>query len=203
MYETSVDKAKRIPEDHCVRDEHIENAFWVQSQSSSNAYLVLFLGQTFSSCNCPWAIRGNFCKHVIKVSTLWGDMQDPREMINLTRQDINFDWLSNVSNIVVFNNGVEEDSVVNANDKNTKKNSAEIEDDDSDGRKCVKIFEECNTKLQMIMSQPPQNLSKALLLKNLVDKLVKDVNENCMMDFDFINDGNEQTSKRSKRFISS
>lgn len=201
MYETSVDKAKRIPEDHCVQHEHIQSAYWVQSQSSSNRYLVLFLGQTFSSCNCPWALRGNFCKHVIKVSTLCGDVQDSKEITNLCRQDIKFDCPNNVSNLMVSNNGIEEDSVVNDNDENVKQNSADIEDDDSDGGNRDQIFEECNKKLQMVMAQPPRNLSKALLLKDLVDKLVKDVNENCIMDFDFINDGNEHTSKRRKSFL--
>lgn len=203
MYETSVDKAKRIPEDHCVQHEHFENAYWVQSQSSSNRYLVLFLGKTFSSCNCPWALRGNFCKHVIKVSTLCGDVQDPKEITNLSRQDINFDCPNDVSNLVAFNNGIEEDSVVNDNDENVKQNSSGIEDDDHDGGKRDKIFEECNKKLQMVMAQPPRNLSKAFLLKNLIDKLVKDVNENCIMDFDFINDGNEHTLKRRKSFLHS
>jgi len=40
------------------------------------------------------------------------------------------------------------------------------------------------------------------LLKDLVDKLVKDVNTNCIMDFDFIDDGNEQTLKQGKIFLS-
>jgi len=40
------------------------------------------------------------------------------------------------------------------------------------------------------------------LLKDLVDKLGKDVNENCIMDFDFFNDSNEQTLKQKKIFLS-
>lgn len=39
------------------------------------------------------------------------------------------------------------------------------------------------------------------LLKDLVDKLVKDVDTNCIMDFDFIDDGNEKALKHGKIFL--
>ena len=64
MLETSMEKAKIIPDHHCILHADIQNSYWVQSQSSLKTYLVIYSDQGFSSCDYLWAMKGNFCKHV-------------------------------------------------------------------------------------------------------------------------------------------
>ena len=64
ILETSMEKAKRIPSHHCILHVDIQYAYWGQSQSSLKIYLVIYSNQGFSSCDFPWAMKCNFCKHV-------------------------------------------------------------------------------------------------------------------------------------------
>ena len=69
-----MEKTKIILDHHCILHADIQNSYWVQSQSSLKAYLVIYSDQGFSSCDCLWAMKGNFCKHIIKIGMLRGDI---------------------------------------------------------------------------------------------------------------------------------
>ena len=69
LLESSSERAKIIPDSDCFPHESISHAYWVRSQTTPDSqYLVTnWYHPNFMACDCPWAVRGNVCKHAIKV----------------------------------------------------------------------------------------------------------------------------------------
>jgi len=199
IIETSIEKAKHIPDDHCVPHDEIQNYYWVQSQSSLKKYLVVYSNQTFSSCDCPWAMRGNICKHVIKVSMLQG--YGSTEIHQLARSEVNVDVANGGSPIMGPDDDIVEDQNIEiASNENFDPIINEL--DECDLGRCQEIFDRCNKKIQAVMVQPPHSISRALLMEELVDKFVADMDQRCIHNFDFSYNDNERTLKRRKSFLS-
>lgn len=60
QFESSMKKAKRIPDSDCNPHDKMSHSFWVSIQSKPNKkYLVTFHRTNFLTCDCPWSIRGN------------------------------------------------------------------------------------------------------------------------------------------------
>ena len=59
-FESSVEKARRIPNNDCFPHESTPQTYWVRSQSINNKkYLVNWYRTDFIVCEFPWSIRGN------------------------------------------------------------------------------------------------------------------------------------------------
>ena len=68
LLESSLERAKTIPDSDCFPHESISHAYWVRSQTTPDRrYLVTWYRPNFMTCDFPWAVRGNICKHAIKV----------------------------------------------------------------------------------------------------------------------------------------
>lgn len=67
---TSWHRALKIPDSAVTLDK--ENLVAkVQSQKDTNVSRVVWNpGSEFAFCDCAWSLRGNLCKHVIKVNTM-------------------------------------------------------------------------------------------------------------------------------------
>ena len=172
---------------HCILHVYIQNVYWVQSQSYLKRYIVIYSDQGFSSCDCLWAMKGNFCTHVIKIGMLHEDINDYM-YINRGSPIMQYDYeifydqnISNVGNKIV-------DPIIN-------------EINDSDLERCQDIFDRCNKNIQEAIMQPPHSISKALLMEVLVDKFVSKMNNQCINGFDFKYNDNERTLKRKKSFL--
>ena len=72
QFESSMEKARRIPNDDCFPHEGAPQAYWVRSQTIHNKkYHVNWYRTDFIVCEFPWSIHGNICKHAIKVNWLY------------------------------------------------------------------------------------------------------------------------------------
>jgi hypothetical protein len=72
LFESSMDKARSIPDDDCWPHESISHAYCVRSQTDQDKkYLATWYHKNFMVCECPWSIRGNTFKHTIKVEWLY------------------------------------------------------------------------------------------------------------------------------------
>ena len=66
-----MEKEKRIPYSDCSPDSQMSHVFWLRSQSKVNKkYLITCHRTNFITCDFPWSICGNICKHAIKVGWL-------------------------------------------------------------------------------------------------------------------------------------
>ena len=69
QFESSMEKAIKIPDDDCFLHESTPQAYWVRIQSIHNKkYLVNWYCAYFIVCEFPWFILGNIFKHAIKVN---------------------------------------------------------------------------------------------------------------------------------------
>ena len=72
--ESSMEKAKRIPDSDCSPHSQMSHDFWVRSQSKVNKqYLITCHHTNFITSDFPWFIRGNICKHAMKVGWFCSD----------------------------------------------------------------------------------------------------------------------------------
>ena len=68
-FESSVEKARRIPNNECFHHDNTPQIYCVRSQSIHNKkYLVNWYCAYFIVCEFPWFILGNIFKHAIKVN---------------------------------------------------------------------------------------------------------------------------------------
>ena len=189
-----MEKSKRIPIHHCILHVDIQNSYWVQSQSSLEKYLVIYSDQGFSSCDCLWAMKGNFCKHVIKIGMLHGDINDSMDINHLAKFDVDIDITNSGSPIMQHDyDSVDDQNMSNARNETEEPIINEI--NNSDLGRCQEIFDRCNKKIQETMMQPPHSISKALLMEVLVDKFVVEMKNQCINDFEFKYNDNERTLK--------
>ena len=71
--ETSLEKSRRIPDNDVSPRDIVEGAYMVISQTDAAKYYIVSTSIASGLvCDCPWALRGNTCKHVLKVSALYG-----------------------------------------------------------------------------------------------------------------------------------
>ena len=79
--ETSLEKSRRIPNNDVSPHDIVEGAYMVISQiDRAKNYIVSTSAANGLVCDCPWALRGNTCKHALKVSALYGICNElPRE----------------------------------------------------------------------------------------------------------------------------
>ena len=79
-----MEKARRIPDSDYRPHESIFHAYWVRSQSKvDKEYLIIFHRKNFITCDCPWSIRGNICKHSIKVDWFHSSLMDLDPLLDL------------------------------------------------------------------------------------------------------------------------
>jgi hypothetical protein len=81
--ESSIEKARIIPNSDCKPNESIPHAYRVRSQTNPNKqYLVTWYHTNFIACDCPWSIRDNICKHAIKVDWLYSSLGDSNPLLD-------------------------------------------------------------------------------------------------------------------------
>jgi len=83
QFESLIEKEKIIRDSDCSHHEQMSHAFWVRSQSKHNKqYLVTCHRTNFLTCNFPWSICGNICKHAIKVGWLSSHLMASNQLLN-------------------------------------------------------------------------------------------------------------------------
>jgi hypothetical protein len=71
--ETSLEKSRRIPDNDVSPHDIVECAYMVISQADHAKYYIVSTSTANGLvCDCPWALRGNTCKHVLEVNSLYG-----------------------------------------------------------------------------------------------------------------------------------
>ncbi|KAG9155480.1 hypothetical protein Leryth_009903 [Lithospermum erythrorhizon] len=81
---TSWHRALQIPDDAVSLD--LENHLFAKVSSQRGGHrmhLVWNPGSEFSHCDCDWSLRGNLCKHVIKVNMMCGNRRDSQPSMSL------------------------------------------------------------------------------------------------------------------------
>ena len=72
----------------CCPHESITRAYWVRSQTDrGKKYLVTWYRKDFITCECPWSIRGNICKHAIKVNWLYFHSDNSNPLLHQHAED--------------------------------------------------------------------------------------------------------------------
>ncbi|GLJ07258.1 hypothetical protein SUGI_0062980 [Cryptomeria japonica] len=80
ILQTSIERAREIPNADVVANESQPGWFWVKSQSSCNWYVVRVFGRDLYICDCPWSLQGNTFKHILKVVAMQEDVRDGVEV---------------------------------------------------------------------------------------------------------------------------
>ncbi|PKA50863.1 hypothetical protein AXF42_Ash007518 [Apostasia shenzhenica] len=74
---TSWHRALQIPDDAVKFHDKDHNIALVESQKDRNqTNIVSNPGSEFAFCDCSWSMKGNLCKHVIKVNMVLEDKED-------------------------------------------------------------------------------------------------------------------------------
>ena len=204
QFESSIERAKRIPDTDCWAHENISHAYWVRSQTNrDNKYLVTWFHMDFIVCECPWFVRGNTCKHIIKINWLYfssGGLDAPLEH---DIEPLTFDdGGGSTSNAPIeVNMGMENiiDSV-NTTDMGIEMANENVDQDIEAFRL---VNEEYNGYVDMLQNNCPPTLSDAQKMVGLLKKLLEEAN-NQLMDFEFPLGPNasETSLKWKKSFLS-
>ena len=116
--ESSIKKARRIPDSDCRPHESISHAYWVRSQSKADKeYLIIFHRKNSITCDFPWSIRGNICKHAIKIDWFHSSLIDLDPLLDLhtTPNQLNapFEIITEVINLPadIIPTNIEDDNV--------------------------------------------------------------------------------------------
>ncbi|GLJ21811.1 hypothetical protein SUGI_0407340 [Cryptomeria japonica] len=78
--QSSIQRAREIPNADVVIDESQPGWFWVKIQSSCNWYVVRIFGRDLYVCDYPWSLQGNTCKCMLKVAAMQKDVCDGGEV---------------------------------------------------------------------------------------------------------------------------
>ncbi|XP_057842917.1 uncharacterized protein LOC131052308 [Cryptomeria japonica] len=92
-HETLLEKSRQIPDEDCAPHENLANAYWVRTRSQNDSpvqYLVSKFGPNLYVCDCKWALRGNTCEHMLKVTSMLG-MADKSMQELVIAQDLQYD----------------------------------------------------------------------------------------------------------------
>ena len=193
QFESSMEKARRIPDSDCCPHESTPRAYWVRSQTNRDKkYLVNWYRTNFVACECPWSIRGNICKHAIKVDWLYFNSGNPASLFH---RDAVVD---------TFNDPIEismEPQNLNV-DADTTCMAIDGVDLDVDALHLAR--EELFSYLHLIQNNPPTTLGKTRQLIGLVKTMLDEANNLHIMDFDFTFElgALELSLKRKKSFLS-
>jgi hypothetical protein len=193
QYESSMEKARRIPDSDCCLHESISHSYWVMSQTKCDKkYLVTWYRTNFITCDCPWSIRGNICKHAIKVNWLYYPSGDSNSLLD-------HDAIPNSFNDPHEINVHESNLDVDANKSIV---ASDIVDLDVDGLQLAR--EELFGYLKLLLNSPPSSLNKTKQLVGLVKKMLDEANDLHIMDYDFTLGlgAFESSLKRKKSFLS-
>jgi len=191
--ESSMDRARRIPDTDCCPHESTPHAYWVRSQTNRDKeYLVKRYTTNFTVCECPWSIRGNICKHAIKVNWLFFHSS---ESYPLLHQDTLANTFNDPPEISV------EPQNLNVDTDTTVMVTGDL-DADVDALNLARS--ELFSYLQLIQNSPPTTLSKTKQLTEMVKKMLDEANNLNIMDFDFTGglDALDSSLKRKKSFLS-
>ena len=187
--ESSMEKARRIPNSDCRPHESISHAYSVRSQSKSDKeYLIIFHRRNFITCDCPWSIRGNICKHSIKVDWFQSSLMDLDPLLDLhtTPNQLNapFEIITEALNLPA-------DTI-----------PTNIEDDNVEELGVLR--EELFGYIDLLRNSPPSTAKNKKKLIDLAKKIVDDANNINIRDHDFTVDlgAYESSLKRKKSFLS-
>ena len=150
---------RRIPDDDYFCHERTPKAYWVRSQSIPNKkYLVNWYRAYFIVCEFPWSIRGNICKHSIKVNWLYFNSSNSEPLCHQDAMDNTFNELPDIS-IEPHNHSVDVNTDLVAT------NSVDV-----DAQELHFAREELFRYLKMIQNSPPTALTKPKQLIDMVKK---------------------------------
>jgi hypothetical protein len=190
--ESSIEKARRIPDSDCKPHESISHAYWVRSQTKPNKkYLVTWYRTNFIACDFPWSIHNNICKHAIKVDWLYSSLGDSNPLLD---QDATLNSFNAPPDISIEAPSLDLDA-------NTTIMARDNVDQDVEGLQLAR--EELFGYLELLRNNPPATLSKTQQLIGLVKRMLDDANNLDIMDYDFtLGLGALETSlKRKKSFL--
>ena len=191
--ESSMEKARRIPDSDCCPHESILHAYWVRSQSKCDKqYLVTWYRTNFIACDCPWSIRGNICKHAIKVNLLYCPSDDSNSLLVHDAIPNSFNAPPEIS-IEAPNLDVDANETVMPSDNV-----------DLDVERLQSTRDELFGYLKLLLNNPPSTLRKTEQLVGLVKKMLDEANNLHIMDYDFTLElgAFESSLKRKKSFLS-
>ncbi|GLJ19345.1 hypothetical protein SUGI_0348530 [Cryptomeria japonica] len=184
--QTSMEKAKAIPDVDCVLDDTTPGWYRVKIQSSCNWYVVRKFGDHFYICECPWSLQGNMCKHALKVVVMMNNsfhdshVLDPIPMLTPTSTNTN----ENPTPKPV----VDTISIAHTN----------LEDVDTI------MWNEANKKLNILLQTMSGSGDKLMAFVGCLDRFMADLQNTGAMSFDFrpSTDPANTTTKRMRPWFS-
>ena len=99
---------------------------------------MVYPSHNFSSCDFAWGMRGNICKHVIKVSMFQG--YDSMDVHRLDMSNVNIDAMSGGSPIMRHDYAIEEKQNIDIAASNENVDYIINEIDECDIESCQDIF---------------------------------------------------------------
>ena len=73
LVKSSLERAKAIPDHHVIFNDDDTKEARVKSQTSDDVWYSLHnVDCEWACCNCEWAMKGNICKHQLKVMMMNG-----------------------------------------------------------------------------------------------------------------------------------
>lgn len=72
---TSWHRASKIPDTNITLSPTNNTAKIISQTDENRTHLVSNPGSEFAFCDCEWSLRGNICKHVVKVNTMCENLQ--------------------------------------------------------------------------------------------------------------------------------
>jgi hypothetical protein len=201
LFESSMEKARRIPDDDCWPHESISHAYWVRSQTDHDKkYLVTWYRKNFMVCECPWSIRGNTCKHTIKVEWLYFLSKGSEPSLDQNAEPNIFDDATPNA----FNDPLEiimETSMIDANVDMTPVAIGSVDQDDEALRLAR---DELLGYLDVLRNSPPATLTNTREMVDLIKRMLDEANNRHILDFNFTLglSAFESSLKRKKSFLS-
>ena len=190
--ETSIEREKRILDSDCCPHENLSCAYWVRSQTTPDKwYVVMWYRPNFVACDFPWSIRGNICKHTIKVGSLYLSLRDTDRLLDDNATPCSFNEPTEITLDEPCHDVDVENTIMDANSV----------DDDVDALQLAR--EELYGFFQLIQNSHPVTLRKTKQMIGLVRKMLDEANNLHILDYDFTLGlgAYESSFKRKKSFL--
>ena len=201
VFESSMEKAKQIPDSDCWPHESISNGYWVRSQTNRDKkYLVTWYRMNIIGCDCPWSLRGNTCKHAIKVNWLYFSSCIRETSLEQNVEPDTFPEVSpNETNTLAE---IDMETPIVDVDVNTVPVAVGSVDQDAEALKLAR--ERVFGYMDVLKRSPPSTLANTLKLEALIKSMIDEANNQGIMDFDFTVglSAYESSLKRKKSFLS-
>ena len=177
----------------CCPHENITRAYWVRSQTDrGKKYLVTWYRKDFITCECPWSIRGNICKHAIKVNWLYFHSSNSNPLLHQHAEDNICNEPPEI-NIEPQNHDADVDATLMATN---------VVDVDVEALHLAR--EGLFSYTHLIFDNPPTTLAKTIQLIGMLKKMLDEANNLHVTDFDFTPGLGflDPSLKRRKSFLS-